>query len=118
MKKSMFWTIMKILPFGIIGLFAIARIGQGTAQYNTLNDFMLQIYYIGNRFNFVPLRNTFSNLFQKSYFLVESTYLQGILCGILSYELLILILQLTYDIILFLPKMGIAMFEERKEKKK
>ena len=110
-KRSWFWFILQLFPLIIIALFFISRIGQGTAQFETLNDIIIQMKTFTENFKMGDITNMFEDFLYRFGLPADG---RRILASLVSYELSLLLLRLAYEVIAFLPKFCISVFERKK----
>lgn len=115
-KTNPIWHGLRVLPFLIVILFFCARIGQGAEQYTNMTEALTDTAGLFQKFQFAPFYTVLSNCFTSIGWNLN-TY-TDIVINVASYEILILLMQILYEVIAFLPKFCIKVINREKEKTK
>lgn len=116
MKKSLFWTIVRIAPFAIIALFLVSRIGQGTAQYADLQTALTDMVTFTGTFQMNWITNLMESVHETLGTGWEMNNGMYLICNVMGYELYVLFVQIIFETIAFIPKLFIKILNREKEK--
>ena len=101
-----------LLPFAFILLFFIARIGQGTTQFDTMETAWQQISTWSNQIEARNISQTIYNIIGNFGMYIYSGSTRTLISNILSYEILLLFIHICYEVLAFLPKFCITAWEK------
>lgn len=116
MKKSLFWTIVRIAPFAIIGLFLVSRIGQGTAQYANLQSALADMVTFTETFQMNWITDMMESIHETLGTGWEMNNGMYLVSNLMGYELYVLFVQIIFETIAFTPKLFIKILNKEKEK--
>lgn len=102
---------LALLPFAIIALFFIARIGQGSEQFSSFSQAFNLIAGYSDYWGFREISAPLMDLL--TYF-GNSTAIScmSIISNILSYEVVLFIIHIAVEVLMFLPKFCTKIFEK------
>ena len=116
MKKSVFWTIVRIAPFAIIALFLVGRIGQGSAQYADLQEALADMVAFTNKFQMNWITNMMESIHETLGTGWEMNNGMYLVRNMMGDELYVVFVQIIFETIAFIPKLFIKIMNKEKEK--
>lgn len=117
MKTSHFWWCIRLLPFIFVLCFVIYHWGTTTTDYNDLNQFISDIEMTSENIAFPYIAQKINEALATTN-LGYYTSATGIAINFASYEIFVLLLQVLYEVLAYLPKFCIAVLNKEKEKRK
>lgn len=104
-----FWTCIAFLPFEIIALYCISKIG--TEGFTDMADMFSQVTRIAQKFSFTQIYNRINQLYSYGYFLFPNAEARDICASLLSWEVFIVLGYILISVFTFLPKWCIELSE-------
>lgn len=110
-KRSWFWFIIQLLPFFLLVVWAVSHM-QSTS-INNLSDFKSAILVFFDGFSFAPVLLALARVYLAAFGEVPTDGVYFVM-SLASYEVCVLLLRICYEVIAFLPKFCISVFERKK----
>lgn len=117
MKTSHFWWCVRLLPFIVVICFVIYHWGTTTSDYMGIEAFLTDIEVTSESIRFPFIANTLTDALNATN-ITYYTSATSIAINFASYEIFVLLLQVLYEVLAFLPKLCIKVMNKEKEKYK